>query len=221
MARGPAGNSQQKRKAAPTSSNNGDPVSSRNKREAGSRRQSSTHDGSTSKSASMRSGPNSRGSSTTSFKTAPGVDKFSNVQTSRHQPLTLVSPPTAKTNEDGFAPASHICVQNEVGGQDETRKQDETVIISFIQKNVFPALKFVGMKQYHLEFSEKRDSICQIVVNGCNRGNHTDIEWWWRTTAKCVGKTVNRLRSDKVQSVKKEFNGKSVLLVQRVRHVID
>jgi hypothetical protein len=181
-------------------------------------------DGSTSKSASFRSGSDSRDRSRSDSR-----NTMTEVAEERERSLGLTPvlqrpfvSPTANNNPNtqtevhdnlDSPPASHISIgmnEPEIRLQDEDGryKQDETSIMAFVHKRIFPDLKFVGMGSYHLDYSEKAGTLCQIVLNGCNKQHVNGRELWWRTAAKCVAKTVNRLRSDKVQSLKKAFNGK-------------
>jgi hypothetical protein len=116
----------------------------------------------------------------------------------------------------------HISTQRETAGEEDTTtdddeksegskelpKEDQTTVVQFVRKTIFPDCKLFGNKRKELGYSESQLSLCQVVLVGCHAEKREDRYEWWAQAAKCVSATMCRLRSDKVQGIKRGFNGK-------------
>lgn len=90
----------------------------------------------------------------------------------------------------------------------ELPREDQTAVVQFVRRSIFPDLKLFGNKRRELAYSENPVSLCQVVLGGCNARDREDRHEWWSQATKCISRTLCRLRSDKVQGIKKGFNGK-------------
>ena len=81
--------------------------------------------------------------------------------------------------------------------------------MQFVSSHLFPHLKFVRDKKTELAYSTSKRTICYLVLDGINSLDRPDVEKWWNAfTGPVVAQTVNRLRNDRSQSMKRAFMGK-------------
>jgi hypothetical protein len=108
-------------------------------------------------------------------------------------------------NENGSKPSNVWC-----DGHDSmtvAESADKTTVTLVVTQQVFPMSKFLD-RDTELMFSDKKQSICQFVLERCNL--HADISQrhWWKTAQKNVTQTISRLRNDRNTAMKWAMLGK-------------
>jgi hypothetical protein len=84
-------------------------------------------------------------------------------------------------------------------------------IRNYVATDFFPSVKFITNKSKLAYFARgtNPDSFCSRITNGCNLPLEEDHTAWWETVAKVVVKRkISQLRSDRVNSIRKEYFGK-------------
>jgi hypothetical protein len=120
---------------------------------------------------------------------------------SRMQPGSPVFPEGVRFPVDPLDGASGVTMEYTIEQNQDQAKKDETSVIYFFQKNIFPHLKFFGNKEVELAFSKRPATLCNVVMTGCNAWDRTDNQFWWGSVSKTVARTLCRLRSDRVQAI--------------------
>jgi hypothetical protein len=84
-------------------------------------------------------------------------------------------------------------------------------IRNYVTTDFFPSVKFITSKSklaYYLRDTNP-DSFCNRVTKGCNLPLDVDHANWWETVAKGVVKRkISQLRSDRINTIRKEYLGK-------------
>lgn len=113
----------------------------------------------------------------------------------------------------GYASASPSTITvdavSQVAQEIEIDRNNKTAITQYIAQTIFPHLKFLDNRQFGLGYSVDPKSICSLVMLQCFRGKSMSQLWWENKGKKHVRSAMSRVRSDRMQAVKKAFNGKS------------
>ena len=89
-----------------------------------------------------------------------------------------------------------------------------SAILAFVSDRLFPHLKFIRDKKAELAYSTAPRTLCHLVVDGTNSMAMPDVERWWNGfCGPLVARTINRLRNDRSQSMKRVFMGKCFVSV--------
>ena len=91
----------------------------------------------------------------------------------------------------------------------EIAHENQVQVIRYLGKAIFPHLKFLDEGQFNLYYSENRSSMCQLIMSECFR-NTQERSWWDASGQKMVRVAMSRLRSDKIQGIKRAFQGECI-----------
>ena len=84
---------------------------------------------------------------------------------------------------------------------------DKQTIVTVCSTYLFPRVKFLN-KRHDLDYSDKRNSLCQHVMEHCHVSPAVDKAIWWQQNRKHVLATITSLRSNKATALKNAFFGK-------------
>ena len=97
---------------------------------------------------------------------------------------------------------------------------DKQTIVTVCSTYLFPRVKFLN-KRRDLDYSDKRNSLCQHVIEHCNVPAAIDKVIWWQQNRKHVLATITSLRSNKATALKNAFFGKcNYCIGWRCQHVL-
>ena len=87
-------------------------------------------------------------------------------------------------------------------------KEDSNIYVvnTFIANSTFLEVKFIVDAKEELGYSDKEESYCEYVFDGCNVDDKSQCVWW-DSAKKAVLSKVAQLRSAKNQMMKWEFWG--------------
>ena len=92
---------------------------------------------------------------------------------------------------------------------------DKQTIVTVCSTYLFPRVKFLN-KQRDMDYSDKRNSLCQHVIEHCNVSTGIDKAIWWQQNRKHVLATITSLCSNKATALKNAFFGKSLWIVPNI-----
>ena len=98
-----------------------------------------------------------------------------------------------------------------VGSAYTKTKNMAWTIRNYVTTDFFPSVKFITSKSKLAYYPRNTnpDSFCARVTKGCNLPLEEDHANWWETLAKGVLKRkISQLRSDRINSIRKEYLGK-------------
>ena len=90
----------------------------------------------------------------------------------------------------------------------DIERQHQAAVTQFVTQTVFPHLKFLDNDKYSVTYSTDPQSLCQLVATHCFRNRTMAPSWWEDHGKRIVRATISRLRSDKMQGIKKALNGR-------------
>ena len=116
---------------------------------------------------------------------------------------SAVTPAYNSTSPSTITAEDARVIQDEVN----VERQNQTSVTRFIADWIFPHLKFLDGGDYSLDYSTDPKSLCDLVLKRCFRNTTMSRAWWDEKGKRYVRAAMARLRSDKMQGIKKAFNG--------------
>jgi len=160
---------------------------------------------------SVRGGTVSDSSSQRPRKTAPTANRLQSDPDEDTERVSVANEPLLNQ----FVTPSHIAASPSTITADDSRlaaeleleRQTQIAVSQFVTKTIFPHLKFLDDGNYSLTFSAEPHSLCNLVATNCFRNRVMSAAWWEDHGKRIVRASISRLRSDKMQGVKRAFKG--------------
>ena len=92
------------------------------------------------------------------------------------------------------------------GERDVQEKDSKNVVNLYVTDYIFPKMKFVH-QDLDLDYTERKKSLCRLLIRDCNIGPNVDKRIWWAEANKWVRCRIANLRNDKNTSMKWAFMG--------------
>ena len=85
---------------------------------------------------------------------------------------------------------------------------DKTAVHDFVQASLFPKLKFVAGTDITMQYSTEKRTLCNLVMEGCNKEHSKAGMVWWETAKKQAWTEIRRLRNNATKNMKATFLGR-------------
>lgn len=140
------------------------------------------------------------GGSVSSFTSISTPDFNNVVRRTVNTGVGMVAPSPSTITTDGSYSKDEL----------EAERHSKVCVSLYVAQYIFPHLKFLDGSQFNLLYSTDSRSLCNLIARNCFRGNTMTQQWWDAKGRGYVRAAISRLRSDKMQAIKKAFNGKFI-----------
>lgn len=120
---------------------------------------------------------------------------------------------TAEDDWDGLSQSADRSIAKRKPRQ-VSRGRELDTLRACVTNHIFPHLKFIRSKGRELQYSTRPNTICYLCFSKMNLLSRMEAYqvWWADVAVKNILRTINRLRSDRAQGLKRAFLRKCILL---------